>query len=148
MVGVAKYPNLPPEKALHYTERDAESIYQILISPRGGNFRAENVQLLTGAKATLANLRHQLEDWLPSVAQEGDRVLIYFAGHGFLYDERAYLAPYDIDPKNISATGYPMDDLGRVVGGEDQGHLQGPDHRRLPQRRDYAASRSHPERRR
>jgi tetratricopeptide (TPR) repeat protein len=117
VVGVAKYPNLPPEKALNYTERDAESIYQILISPRGGNFRAQNVQLLTGDKATLANLRHQLEEWLPSVAQEGDRVLIYFAGHGFLYDDRAYLAPYDIDPKNIRATGYPMDDLGRVVGG-------------------------------
>jgi hypothetical protein len=34
VVGVAKYPNLPPEKALHFTERDAEAIYQILISPQ------------------------------------------------------------------------------------------------------------------
>lgn len=116
VVGVAKYPHLPPEKALHFTERDAERIYQILISPQGGNFRAQNVQLLTGAKATLANLRRQLEEWLPAVAQEGDRVLIYFAGHGFLYEDRAYLAPYDIDPKNIRGTGYPMEDLGRVVG--------------------------------
>jgi tetratricopeptide (TPR) repeat protein len=116
VVGVAKYPNLPPEKALHFTERDAESIYQILISPQGGNFRAQNVQLLIGEKATLGNLRRQLEEWLPSVAQEGDRVLIYFAGHGFLYEDRAYLAPYDIDPKNIRGTGYPMEDLGRVVG--------------------------------
>jgi tetratricopeptide (TPR) repeat protein len=116
VVGVAEYPNLPPEKALHFTERDAESIYQILISPQGGNFRAQNVRLLTGEKATLANLRQQLEEWLPSVAQEGDRVLIYFAGHGFLYEDRAYLAPRDIDPKNIRGTGYSMDDLGRVVG--------------------------------
>jgi tetratricopeptide (TPR) repeat protein len=116
VVGVAKYPNLPPEKALHFTERDADRIYQILISPQGGNFRAQNVQLLIGEKATLANLRQQLEEWLPSVAQEGDRVLIYFAGHGFIFEERAYLAPYDIDPKNIHGTGYSMDDLGRIVG--------------------------------
>jgi tetratricopeptide (TPR) repeat protein/uncharacterized caspase-like protein len=116
VVGVAQYPNLPPEKALHFTERDAERIYQILISPQGGNFRAENVQLLIGEKATLANLRRQLEEWLPSVAQEGDRVLIYFAGHGFIFEERAYLAPYDIDPKNIHGTGYSMEDLGGVVG--------------------------------
>jgi tetratricopeptide (TPR) repeat protein len=116
VVGVAKYPNLPPEKALHFTERDAERIYQILISPQGGNFRAQNVQLLIGEKATLANLRKQLEEWLPSVAQEGDRVLIYFAGHGFIFEERAYLAPVDIDPKNIHGTGYSMEDLGLVVG--------------------------------
>jgi len=118
VVGIANYPNLPAEKQLRYTERDAERIYSILISPQGGNFRAENVQQLTGSRATLANLRHQLEEWLPSVAQQGDRVLIYFAGHGFLYEDRAYLAPYDIDPNNIQGTGYSMDDLGRVVGSE------------------------------
>ena len=32
-------------------------------------FRAENVHLLKGSQATLANIRHELEDWLPSVAQ-------------------------------------------------------------------------------
>src|SRR4029078_9284814 len=29
---------------------------------------------------------------------------------------RAYLAPYDLDPKNIAGTGYPMDTLGSVAG--------------------------------
>ena len=42
--------------------------------------------------------------------------MIYFAGHGFIQAGRAYLAPYDLDPANIAATGYSMDTLGNVVG--------------------------------
>src|SRR5579872_2482815 len=116
IVGVAGYKNLPANAQLDYSERDADAIYSVLISPEGGNFRAENVHRLTGAKATLANLKLELESWLPSVAKEDDRVIIYFAGHGFIQGGRAYLAPYDLDPKNISGTGYPMDTLGSVVG--------------------------------
>ncbi len=116
IVGVASYKNLPASAQLDYSERDADSIYSVLISPEGGNFRAENVHRLTGAKATLANLKLELESWLPSVAKEDDRVIIYFAGHGFVQGGRAYLAPYDLDPKNIPGTGYPMDTLGTVAG--------------------------------
>jgi tetratricopeptide (TPR) repeat protein len=113
VVGIANYRNLAAAQQLLFPERDAESIYSILISTEGGNFRAENVHKLVGAKATLAGLRHELEEWLPSVTKDDDRVLIYFAGHGFVYGGKAYLAPYDIDLKNIAATGYPMDTLGR-----------------------------------
>ena len=84
IVGIASYKNLPAKAQLEFSERDADAIYSILISPEGGNFRAENVHRLTGAKATLANLKRELETWLPSVAKEDDRVLIYFAGHGFV----------------------------------------------------------------
>ncbi len=116
VVGIANYRNLTAAQQLQFPERDAESIYSILISTEGGNFRAENVHKLIGAKATLAGLRHELEDWLPAVTKDDDRVLIYFAGHGFVYGGKAYLAPYDIDLKNIAATGYPMDTLGRDMG--------------------------------
>ena len=114
VVGIANYQNLAAAQQLQFPERDAESIYSILISPEGGNFHAENVHKLIGPKATLAGLRHELEEWLPSVAKDDDRVLIYFAGHGFVYSGQAYLAPYDIDLKNIAATGYPMDTLGAI----------------------------------
>jgi tetratricopeptide (TPR) repeat protein len=123
VAGIATYANLPPEAQLHFSERDAEAIYSVLISPEGGNFHAENVHRLIGPKATLANLRHELEDWLPSVSKDGDRVLIYFAGHGFVYPQnggRAYLAPYDIDPRNIENTGYPMDRLATIIGSKVQ----------------------------
>jgi tetratricopeptide (TPR) repeat protein len=116
VVGIANYQNLTVAQQLQFPERDAEAIYSILISTEGGNFRAENVHKLIGAKATLAGLRHELEEWLPSVTKDDDRVLIYFAGHGFVYGGKAYLAPYDIDLKNIAATGYPMDTLSRDMG--------------------------------
>lgn len=116
IVGISNYKNLPAKSQLEFPERDADAMYSVLISPEGGNFHAENVHRLTGAKATLANLKQELEVWLPSVAKEDDRVVIYFAGHGFIKDGRAYLAPYDLDPANIPGTGYPMDTLGMVAG--------------------------------
>lgn len=121
VVGIAGYKNLPENAQLSFPERDAESVYSILISPEGGNFRAENVHRLIGPKATLANLRKELEEWLPSVTKDDDRVLIYFAGHGFVFQNRAYLAPYDITQDNIASTGYPMDRLGEVFGTKIKG---------------------------
>src|SRR6185437_5128835 len=64
IVGIANYKNLPSKSQLEFSERDADAIYSILISPEGGNFRAENVHRLSGAQATLANLKRELETWL------------------------------------------------------------------------------------
>jgi len=121
IMGVANYRNLPEQAQLKFAERDAEAIYSILISPEGGNFRAENVKRLIGPRATLANMRRELEIWLPAETKDDDRVLIYFAGHGFVRDGRAYLAPYDVDLDNLAATAYPMDDLGSVFGSKIKG---------------------------
>ena len=118
VVGISAYRNLPQNLQLNYSERDAEGIYSILISPEGGNFRAENVRKLIGTRATRENIRQALEEWLPSVSKEDDRVLIYFAGHGFIYGGAGYLAPYDFDMKAAETTGYPMDSLGKVIGGK------------------------------
>jgi tetratricopeptide (TPR) repeat protein len=117
IVGVSSYRNLPADKQLRYAERDAQAIFTALISPEGGNFRVENVHMLTNEKATLAALRNEIGTWLAGVARENDRVLIYFAGHGFMYQGKAYLAPHDFDMNRIAATGYPMDELGSVIGG-------------------------------
>jgi tetratricopeptide (TPR) repeat protein len=118
IVGISAYPHLPAARQLRYPERDAQSIYTALISPEGGNFKAENVKVLTGAKATLAGIRQEIGTWLPSVAQGDDRVVIYFAGHGFVFEGKAYLAPYDFEMANVKGTGYPMDELGATIGGK------------------------------
>ncbi|MCW5965131.1 MAG: caspase family protein [Bryobacterales bacterium] len=118
VIGVGHYPNLEGSFQLEFAEKDAESIYSALISPEGGNFRAENVKRLVGKDATLENIRRELEEWLPSVAQPEDRVLIYFAGHGFLYQGAGYLAPHDFRMEDPSKFGYPMQSLGEVIGGK------------------------------
>src|SRR5580692_9531924 len=112
IVGISAYPKLPAKWQLHFPERDAESIHTALISPEGGNFKAENVRVIAGGKATLAAMRDAIDTWLPSVAQGDDRVVIYFAGHGLIFQGKAYLAPVDFDMKNAKGTGYPMDELG------------------------------------
>ncbi len=122
IVGIAKYKNLTAKQQLQFPERDAQAIKTILINPEGGSFKEENVHVLIGPNATLAKVREEIGTWLPSKAKDGDRVLIYFAGHGFIdpNNGRGYLAPYDIDPRNIGATGYPMEELGSVFGGKIQ----------------------------
>ena len=121
VIGIAAYKNLPASAQLEFPNRDAEDIYAALISPEGGQFPAENVHKLINERATVANIRHEIEEWLPSVTKENDRVLIYFAGHGFVSGGKGYLAPYDVDIHAVPTTAYPMDSLGSYVGGKIKG---------------------------
>lgn len=115
IVGVAEYQNLPAGNQLQFPESDAEAMYRVLISQEGGAFPPENVKLLKGKQATLVNVRRELEQWLPSVAQPADRVVVYFAGHGLVENGKGYLAPWDVDPKRLAASAYPMTALGDVL---------------------------------
>ncbi len=121
VIGISKYKNLPVSAQLEYPDRDAEAIYTTLISSEGGQFPAENVHKLINDKATVANIRQELEQWLPSVTHPDDRVVIYFAGHGFVSNGIGYLAAYDVDVHNIATTAYPMDQLGKDIGGRIHG---------------------------
>ena len=121
VIGIASYKNLPATAQLAFPNRDAEDIYAALISPEGGQFPAENVHKLINERATVANIRHELEEWLPSVTTENDRVLVYFAGHGFVSAGKGWLAPYDVDIHNIPNTAYPMDTLGSTFGSKIKG---------------------------
>ena len=116
VIGVAKYKNLSDADNLKYSESDAEAVYRAIISKEGGYIEPENVKKLIGPQATLANIRKALEEWLVTSAAEPDRVVVFFAGHGLVAKGRGYLAPYDIDLKDVEHTGYPMDQLGSVLG--------------------------------
>jgi tetratricopeptide (TPR) repeat protein len=114
LIGVSKYPKLDEaNNKLLFPEKDAEALHDALISQSGGNFSPQNVRMLTGAKATLANIRNELA-WLARETRDGDRVVIYFAGHGFLDKAKGYLAPVDTDLSQLSQTALPTDELGQV----------------------------------
>ncbi len=115
VVGISNYQNLDASKQLRFPESDADAFYRVLIKHEGGAFPAENVHFLKGSQATLANIKKELEEWLPSVAQPADRVVVYFAGHGFVQNGRGYLAPYDVQPERLDATAYPMSTLGDIL---------------------------------
>jgi len=115
IVGIANYQYLDESKQLRFPETDADAFYRVLISHEGGAFPSENVHFLKGSQATLANVKRELEVWLPSVAQPSDRVVVYFAGHGFVQNGRGFLAPYDVKPDNLESTAYPMSTLGEVL---------------------------------
>ena len=121
VVGIAHYANLPASAQLRYPDRDAESIYTTLISQQGGEFPANHVHMLTDAGATQSNILRELQSWLPSVTAPNDRVLIYFAGHGFISGGKGYLAPYDVDLHNLAGTAIPMETLGNLIGTRIQG---------------------------
>ena len=116
VIGISTHKNLAPANNLNFAEKDAENLYSALISKEGGNLEFENVKKLIGPLATLQNIREALEVWLPSHAQEADRVVVYFVGHGVVDQEgRGYLVPYDIDLQKHTETAYPMQRLGEVL---------------------------------
>jgi len=115
IVGISNYKNLDAKRQLRFAESDAQSMYRLLISKEAGAFPPENVHILTGAKATLQNIKYELETWLPSVAQPSDRVIVFFAGHGLVDKGRGYLAPYEVDPNKVESTAYSMNTVGEVM---------------------------------
>jgi uncharacterized caspase-like protein len=115
VIGIATYPKLEAASQLQFPESDAQAFYRVLIDRNAGAFPAENVRLLLGRQATLANIRQAVESWLPSVAQPTDRVVVFFAGHGFGAGGRGYLAGSDVDPARLEETAYAMSSLGDVL---------------------------------
>ena len=115
VIGVGKYPHLPPDKQLDYAESDAEAVARVLLSGEGGNIQPENMRKLTGRDATRARIEETLEKWLPAVAKSEDRVIVYFSGHGIVTPSGGMLAPHDFDLRRTAETGYPMQRLGEVL---------------------------------
>ncbi len=132
VIGIAKYQNLAPAQNLQFSERDADSMYSILISPEGGNFHAENVHRLTGSRRRWRTSATNSKNWLPSVAKDDDRVLIYFAGHGFVIDGRALPGALRYPPGQHHRHRLSHGDAGLGDRRQDSRQVEGAAHRRLP----------------
>lgn len=108
IIGISKYPLLPPDKQLAYADSDARQFYQVLTSKAGGSIPASNVKLLLDADATSGAIAAALQ-WLRVESKKGDEAIIYFAGHGDVEkltgEEGGYLLASDAFTSNYLAGG-------------------------------------------
>ena len=117
IIGLAQYQHSGKWRLenLRYADNDATGLAEYLKSPQGGDF--DNVELLTNAQATAANIRIAIREHLRSVL-ENDLVLIFWAGHGCPdphEPQKLYLITHDTDPAHMAATAYGMDEFRRDV---------------------------------
>ena len=98
---------------LRYADRDAEELYNLLLTPSGGNFKKEFICKLTNEEATTGNITRALRAFLKKPARE-DLVVIYFACHGtpdFDRPSNVYLLTHDTAPDDIAGTALPMREI-------------------------------------
>jgi uncharacterized caspase-like protein len=106
VIGIDDYANgIPP---LRTAVNDARRMAQVLAQQHGYDAR------LIVEKVTLARLRALFTKTLPTMADESDRLLVYFAGHGIALDSddgpAGYLVPQNARPEDRD-TLLPMSDL-------------------------------------
>jgi len=110
IIGINEYENIRP---LRFAVQDAKEIRKLLISEFG--FPKENVRILIDNEATLNNIRDALYE-IAIMANEEDRILVYFAGHGETRSlksgvEKGYLIPTDGNLDKIFNTCLPMTEI-------------------------------------
>lgn len=95
VVGIDRYPNVSGAADLRFARRDAESFYEWLVDPGGGDLPAENAELLKGKRRseypTQKDVYKTLRRWHDAVGAikpesaewERTRLYVYGAGHGY-----------------------------------------------------------------
>ena len=99
VVGISKYRFIKP---LSYADRDADLLAELLRSGAGGKIKPENLFLLKNDSANGGNFWSALQRICNKQLNKGDRVYIYFAGHGDAVKglNEYYLLLSDCQPAN------------------------------------------------
>lgn len=92
VVGISDYQDedIPD---LRFADKDAMAFAGFLQSEAGGSLDGNHLKVLLNEQATQAQIIMAL-DWLIEMAKEGDKVIIYFSGHG------------DVEAKRVTQPGY------------------------------------------
>jgi hypothetical protein len=118
VVGINEYDNKAQGiNSLRFAVSDAEAVYQALVDPRRGGFKPENVAYLTdrsGEKPTSTAIGRALNR-LITQTQEGDQVIIFFSGHGYEEEGRAYLLPANADLQALDYSAIERDAFIRQI---------------------------------
>jgi uncharacterized caspase-like protein len=114
VVGVQRYAETKGFAPLRYTERDAQSFYDVLVDRQRGGYEPTKVKLFTTAcqdpqqlpvRGNLLAALNHLEDWAgPAGGEKLDTVLIYFSGHGVTEGGKSYLIAMDARPGLLPCT--------------------------------------------
>ena len=80
LIGINVYPHMPPDKQLSDARQDALAMKEFLVEH--WNFPSSDIRLLLDRDATKARIMDALYNWLPSASRPGDRVVMFFSGHG------------------------------------------------------------------
>ena len=103
IVGISKYKN-PAIPQLQFADRDAEAFRNYLLA---SGVDSDNITTLLNEKATNGEFWASL-NFITDLAKQGDKVYIYFSGHGDVENKTvvkdAYLLPYDA-PKCVYPAG-------------------------------------------
>ena len=110
IIGIDKYKY---SKQLNYAVKDAEAVKEMLISKF--DFPEDNIKYLVNEEATLSGIKLALDD-ISTSADENDRILIFYSGHGETIQgidgtEKGYIIPYEGKQKKAYATGLAMDEI-------------------------------------
>ena len=98
IMGISNYPGINP---LKFADKDALLFSEFLQSPGGGNSKRENIKLLINDSATMNDFYAGALGWLKTKnLKKGDRLYLYFSGHGVAMNEALYFfLPYDCKPE-------------------------------------------------
>ncbi len=117
VVGISEYqdPDIPD---LRFAHRDARAFADYLLTRPADKVKAEDLKLLVNEQATGGNVHSAMRS-LVKDSQAGDKVVIYFAGHGdvetLFPDEPGHLLVYDTPANNYSSNSLRLDDVRRTV---------------------------------
>ncbi|HTO30367.1 MAG TPA: caspase family protein, partial [Pararhizobium sp.] len=80
LIGIGTYENLPEDMFLHGPKNDVKAIHALLTDTL--SFNPESIRVLTDEKATKASILHSMDEWLVAGTAPGDRIYVFFSGHG------------------------------------------------------------------
>ncbi|WLR94199.1 caspase family protein [Shinella zoogloeoides] len=80
LIGIGTYASLPEKMFLEGPKNDVPLIEKLLKEKQG--YAADSIRVLLDKDATRAAILASIDEWLIAGTQPGDRVYIYFSGHG------------------------------------------------------------------
>jgi WD40 repeat protein len=111
-IGIADYPG---RLKLNYAAEDARELQKVFQEKSQALFDHVQVNRVLDKEATRERILKELR-WLQEQMTDNDVGVITFSGHGDRDDDgKFYLAPVEIDPNRLAATGVSGDEVKKIV---------------------------------